>query len=99
MNIFYCHTGLVITNAIATRDCIHDPAFRHYSPSVFIRGDLMLKLKTLYTRQHDVICQKDANILVANSYRHPFKGTRTSVNMPGFQTKSLTKTIVCGNDF
>ena len=30
----------------------------------------MLKLKTLYTRQHDVICQQDANILVANSYRH-----------------------------
>ena len=29
----------------------------------------------------------------------PIKGTRTSVNMPGFQTKSLTITIVCGNDF
>ena len=29
----------------------------------------------------------------------PIKGTRTSVNMPGFQTKSLTIMIVCGNDF
>ena len=29
----------------------------------------------------------------------PVKGTRTSVNIPGFQTKSLTITIVCGNDF
>ena len=29
----------------------------------------------------------------------PIKGTRTSVNMPGFQTKSLTITIVYGNDF
>ena len=27
----------------------------------------------------------------------PIKGTRISVNMPGFQTKSLTITIVCGN--
>ena len=26
------------------------------------------------------------------------KGTRTSVTMPGFQTKSLAITIVCGND-
>ena len=71
-NIFYCHTGLVLVNAIATQDYIHDPTFRHSSPSVFMTGDLMLKLKTLYTRQHDVICQQDANILVANSYRHPY---------------------------
>ena len=28
----------------------------------------------------------------------PIKGTRTSIDMPGFQTKSLTITIVCGND-
>ena len=42
-NIFYCHTGLVLMNAIATQDCIHDPTFRHSSPSVFIRGDRMLK--------------------------------------------------------
>ena len=42
-NIFYCHTGLVLMNAIATQDCIRDPTFRHSSPSVFIRGDLMLK--------------------------------------------------------
>ena len=41
-NIFYCRTGLVLMNAIATQDCIHDPTFRHSSPSVFIRGDLML---------------------------------------------------------
>ena len=42
-NILYCHIGLVLMNAIATQDCIHDPTFRHSSPSVFIRGDLMLK--------------------------------------------------------
>ena len=42
-NIFYCHTGLVLMNAIATQDCIDDPTFRHSSPSVFIRDDLMLK--------------------------------------------------------
>ena len=29
----------------------------------------------------------------------PIKGARTSVDMPGFQTKSLTITIVCGSDF
>ena len=29
----------------------------------------------------------------------PIKGTRASVSMPGFQTKSFTITIVCGNDF
>ena len=46
-NIFYCHTGLVLMNAIATQDCIHDPTFRHSSPSVFIRGDLMLKTQGL----------------------------------------------------
>ena len=37
-------------NAIITRDCTHDPTFRHSSPSVFIRDDLMLKLETLYSR-------------------------------------------------
>ena len=26
-NIFYCHTGLVLMNAIATQDCIHDQRF------------------------------------------------------------------------
>ena len=46
-NIFYCHTGLVLMNAIATQDCIHDPTFQHSSPSVFIRGDLMLKTQGL----------------------------------------------------
>ena len=46
-NIFYCHTGLVLINAIATQHCIHDPTFRHSSPSVFIRGDLMLKTQDL----------------------------------------------------
>ena len=29
----------------------------------------------------------------------PIKSTRTSAGMPGFQTKSLTITIVCGYDF
>ena len=67
-NIFSCHTGLSLMNAIATQDYIRDPTFRHSSPSVFIRGDLMLKLTIFYTRQRDVICQQDANILVANSY-------------------------------
>ena len=33
--------------SIATQDCIHDPTFRHSSPSVFIRGDLMLKTQDL----------------------------------------------------
>ena len=28
----------------------------------------------------------------------PIEGTRASVNVPGFQTKSLTITIVCGNE-
>ena len=28
-NIFYCHTGSVLMNAIATQDCTHDPTFRH----------------------------------------------------------------------
>ena len=27
----------------------------------------------------------------------PIKGTRASFNMPGFKTKSLIITIVCGN--
>ena len=46
-NIFYCHTGLVFMNAIATQDCIHDLTFQHSSPSVFIGGDLMLKTQGL----------------------------------------------------
>ena len=29
----------------------------------------------------------------------PIKGTRTNINMPGLQAKSLTITIVYGNDF
>ena len=68
-NIFYCNTGLVLMNTITTQDCTHDPTFRHSSPSVFMRGDLMLKTRdlTVYTCQHDVICQQDANILVVNS--------------------------------
>ena len=45
-NIFSSHTGLVLMNAIATQDCIHDPTFRHFSPSFFIRGDLMLSFDT-----------------------------------------------------
>ena len=44
---FYCHTDLVLMNAIATKDCILDPTFRHSSPSVFIRDDLMLKTQDL----------------------------------------------------
>ena len=47
LNLFYGHTGLVLMNAIVTQDCIHDPTFRHSSPSVFIRGDLMLKTRDL----------------------------------------------------
>ena len=50
-NIFYCHTGSILMNAIATQDCTHDLTFRHSSPSVFIMGNLMIK--TLYTCQHD----------------------------------------------
>ena len=40
----------------------------------------------------------DANILVVNSYCHPYLGTRASVGLPGFYAKSLTITIVCGNN-
>ena len=56
------------------------------------------RLETLYPCQHDIICQQDTNILVANSYRHPYLGHKNYVDMPGFLAKSLTKTIVCGND-
>ena len=47
-NIFYCHNGLVLMNAIATKDCKHNAMLRHSSPSVFIRGDVMLKTHDLY---------------------------------------------------
>ena len=46
-NMLYCHTGLVLINAIATQDCTHDPTCRHSSPGFFIRGDLMLKTRDL----------------------------------------------------
>ena len=46
-SIFYCHIGSVLMNAIATQDCTHNLTFRHSSPSVFIRGDLMLKTRDL----------------------------------------------------
>ena len=54
----------------------------------------------LYACEHvNIICQQDANILVANSYRHPYLGPRTSVDMPDFETMLFTITNVCGNDF
>ena len=46
-NIFYHHTASVFINGIATQDCAHDQTFRHSSPSVFIRDDLMLKTRDL----------------------------------------------------
>ena len=78
-------------NAIATQDYIHDPTFQHSCPSVFIRGDLMLRPYIL-DNMIQIFLWQIATVI-------PIKGTRTSVNMPGFQIKSLTITIVCGNDF
>ena len=43
-NIFYNRTGSVLMNANATQDWTHDPTFRHSSPCVFIKGDLMLNI-------------------------------------------------------
>ena len=57
-------------NAIATQRLHQRPNVSTFKSSAFMRGDLMLKLETLYTCRHDLICQQDANILVANSYRH-----------------------------
>ena len=37
-NIFYCHTGLVLMNAIATQDWPHDPTLRHSSPRLLVQG-------------------------------------------------------------
>ena len=51
-------------NAIATKYCIYNLKFRHFD-LVSSSGVI------LYTLQHDVICLKDANIHVANSYSHP----------------------------
>ena len=67
---FYCHTGPVLMNAIATQDCTHDPTFRQFSPSVFIRGDLRYVISTL-VRVPEIgmtvaICHKKICILLAN---------------------------------
>ena len=44
-------------------------------------------------------CQQDASICQAIvTIVIPILGTRVSIDMPGFQTKLLTITIVCGND-
>ena len=81
-NIFYCHTGLVLMNGIATQDYIHDPTSRSY----------ILDNMTSFANKRQIFLWQIVTVT-------PIKGTRTSVDMPGFQTKSLTITIVCGNDF
>ena len=70
-NTFYRHTGLVIINIIPSK--IADTTQRFDTPGLVSSSGVIWcwKLQTLYTRQHDVICQQGANNLVANSYRHP----------------------------
>ena len=36
-NIFYCHNGSVLMNAIATQDCTHDPKIHQNSTSEAVK--------------------------------------------------------------
>ena len=62
-------------NEITTQRLHSQPNVSTLWSSLLIRGDLMLKLMTLYTvkaGQDNVIYQQEVNILVVNNFRHSY---------------------------
>ena len=62
---------LNLMNESDTQRLHPQPKVSALQTGVFIRGDLMIKPRDLIylSTEHDVICQHDANTLVANSYK------------------------------